>query len=545
MRIPDSFSPYLDPEPIADFFDDLGQRASTTLALAIIVHIGLFMTLQLQFNLPELPDEPEPIKIQIISFEPEPEIIPEVKPELRPVLPNPAQAPTPRAKPKPPPRPKPKPAPIPEPIPELEPIPEPEPIVIPPQTEILVSETIELEPQIVAEPLPIPEPPVQEITPEPTETEPPVVEIFEPLPEPIIEPTLEPVIEIFEPIVEPLPEPIIEIFEPEPIPEPLPEPIEDLPPAPVITETPVSGLATEELIPEPIEETPAPIAEEIIIEPIVEALPVPEPAPLPEIEPEVIEPEVIEPELPVAITTTPTILASPDAPSTDEEEQLAIPSAQATPLETILQNARPKSGGGNQGQIPIGAPPGGGTRPSNPGTKGWTLAPGSWGEEPGKGYKGLVLDIRCREAGRTHEDCPEYIRKNQGRNAAGFEAFGAHTPRGTTTTRSSRGMNMDSSIFQGGTYGGPSAAMGGRKTGGNSDDNTGSPSTSVLDDTYLPQYDLSIPIPNGGSTGGRVRDVFGNPKPAPWTLQPDLPTLPEVEDDFKSLILKPKQKPDG
>ena len=180
----------------------------------------------------------------------------------------------------------------------------------------------------------------------------------------------------------------------------------------------------------------------MISAPTIEIAPEPvvEPEPVPEIEP----PKIVTPEQPEIVTNAPSILASPDAPTTPSEQENAIPQSQASPLDFILKDrgnpgtstpggGRPagspgSGGGGNTNQIPIG----GGTRAPAPGAGGWQLAPGSYGNEPGEGYQGLVLDIRCREAKRTHADCPEYLRKFEGRKQDGFENFGPHAPRGTT-----------------------------------------------------------------------------------------------------------------
>ena len=533
----------------------------TAITLAVLVHIGLFFVLQSTFTMPIIPPKQKPIEVQIISFTPEPVQEVEPEPALIPYKPAPARAPKPKLRPKPRPKPKPKPAivPKPEPTPEPKPVIEPEPIIIPPATEVLVSETVEAIQEVSPQPVPIPDPIPQ-----------PVIEIFEPIPEPIPEiiqpPIPQPTIEIFEPLPEPVIEPIIEpIVEPlpelepilDPIPEPLPEPeiepLSDLPTTPTESELPVAGAVVEDEI---IIETPEPIAPIIqdVIEPIVQ-----KPVTLPEPEP---EPEILrEPELEIIeaapiITTAPTILASPDAPKTQSEQDTSVPQSQASSLDLILENAkksgrrpqaRPNTGGGNTGTLTIGnAPSSGVTRRANPGSTGWTLAPGSYGDKTTEGYKNMMLDIRCRETTRTHEDCPSYIPKHKGRNAEGFESFNAHEPRGTSTTANERrrGMNMGSSIFEGGTYGGPSAAKNARGTGGNSDDTSGGPSTSVLDDVYLPNYDLSIPVPGGRSSGGRLRDVFGNSQPAPWTQQPILPPPleEEEEDEFAPVeIIKPKR----
>ena len=564
VLIPDKFSPYLDPEPIAEFFDDLGQRWATTLACTIAIHIGILLMFQSQFDLPEIEEEPETISVEIVSFEPEQEAEPEPEPVLRPAVPAPAQAPRPKPKPKPRPEPTPPPPPLPPPpAPEPEPIPEPDPVVIPPPPPEII-QSPDPEPNLVPEP--IPEPVIQP-QPEPQ----PQIEIFEPAPiiQPEPEPVIQPRIEIFEPqpvqqpeplldpIIqpdpEPLPEPIIEpepVIEPEPIIEPTPEPIiepdpeplPDLPDVPTVNEEEaISGTLTEEIVTEPL--PPEPVVIDTLPEPVVEPEPQTRPAPEP-------TPEVKEPDSPAIITTAPTILASPDAPTTQSEQENAIPQSQASPLDFILKDRNPggssggrqpadrpgSGGGGNTGQVPIA----GGTRAPAPGAGGWQLAPGSYGNEPGEGYKGLVLDIRCREAKRTHADCPEYLRKYEGRKSNGFENFGAHAPRGTTITNRPTRAPGTSSIFDGSTaYGGPSSRPGARATGGPTDDNSGGPSTSVLDDVYLPQYGAGTVIPDGASQGGRVRDVFGNSDPAPWTLPEKLPETPQEEEDgLESIILR-------
>jgi len=99
------------------------------------------------------------------------------------------------------------------------------------------------------------------------------------------------------------------------------------------------------------------------------------------------------------------------------------------PVSSLPQRstiAGPPSGG-------TGTPPSTGARRGGPGTKGWTLSPGSESNSPGEGYDGLILDIRCREAQKTHLECPEYLTKFRGRNAAGFENFDGMAGRGTKT----------------------------------------------------------------------------------------------------------------
>lgn len=577
----DRFSPYLDDDPWVDFFDDLAQRSTTIATSVIAVHIALFFAMQANFIVPDLKEEePEPIPVQIIAFEnlkadPEPpaEVI-----DITPAVP--AQAPPPRVKPRPKPQPQPQPqaAPPPPPVQDIapDPIPEPEPVITPPPPDILVNETpAETEntipdftpPEPISEPViepPVIPEPVPQAVPEP-EIE---IEIFEPIAEPVIEPaptqTFE--IEIFEPepvpepVVEPIPEPLPEL-EPLPIiePEPLAEPI--IEPEPIIEETllpEITELETAPIItPEPIEIAPAPgpvIEQEIIIReidlnPLVttpepEITPV-EPSPPVETEP---EPEELELEDAPIITTAPTILASPDAPVTSEEAEKAVPQEQAAPLNDFLfkpktgfpQPAAPRGGsrpstsapsgnsGGGGGAISLdgggAAPPGGGTRlgSSRPSGGGWTYAPSGSTGGFGEGGKGLVLDIRCREAKRTHADCPAYLAKFKGRNASGFESFGAHSNGGGGSARSARSGTSENPAVGGGRDPwslGP----------GSNSVNAGGPSSTVLDDADFGREFLGTNL-GDGSQSGRLRDLIKSPE-KPWEEKIiELPAAPEEED---------------
>ena len=485
-----SFSPYHDEDRLSDFLDDDAQRLTANAAIVFLVHLGLVLSMSGSFIVPDLkpPPPPESITVEIVTFEPQPEPEPEPEPVIIKTAPTPPPpAPVPKPQPKPEPKPEPQPQPRPEPTPpppEPEPQPEPEPVFTPPPPpEILV------QPETV-EPAPLPEP--------------------EPLPEPVpeAEPDPEPVIEFFEPIVEPVPEfgpeplPDIEFFEPElvPEPEPIPEPLPELPVVePELPPTP--GVIEAEPLPEVIELELLP--PEIILEPSPEVLPAPEllPAPMPEFEPELLP----EPDL---IFTAPTVLASPDAPDSREEEIRAVPQEQSDPFMDLIKRDRnsslndpiftPPSGGGNQGPISqggsTGAPPGGGTRIGrpNPGASGWTLAPQR--EGPGKAYEGINLDIRCREAGRTHLDCPEYLEKFRGRDRTGRESFN-----GMAGTGSDRGNRISDSRSL------PSRSEMGLNIGDPSV-NSGGPSTNALDfqDTNFDREFLSTPLNNGPRPPGLI-----------------------------------------
>ena len=433
-----SFSPYHDEDRLSDFLDDDAQRLAANAAVVFLVHLGLVLSLSGSFIVPDLkpPPPPEAVTVEIVTFDPEPEPEPEPEPVIiEPVIAPPPPAPVPEPVPQS--RPEPTPPPPPPPPPE----PEPEPIFTPPPPPPeIIAQPEPLEPEPVPLPAPIPEPEPQ-----------PIIEIFEPPPEILPVPTPEPV-----PEPEPEPEPIIEFFEPDPIIEPDPlievEPIivePELPPTP--------GVIEAEPLPDFIEAQPLP--PEIILAPLPEILPEPVPQPLPQI---VAEPEPeFRPELAPILITPPTILASPDAPETREEQARAVPQEQSDPLIDLIKRDRDSAlnnpltgsprGGGNEGPISQGGsvgtpPPGGGTRigrPS-PGADGWTLAP--QGRAVNKAYEGINLDIRCREAGRTHLDCPEYIKKFRGRDRSGRESFDGHAGTGTDRGNSFRAIPSRSEI---------------------------------------------------------------------------------------------------
>ncbi len=522
MYVSDKFSPYLDPDPIADFLEDAGQRGIITSLLAFFVHVILFFVLQTRLDIPHVPDEPEPIIVEIISFEPEaepePEIEPEIQPEPEPItraaVPPPTQAPV--SKPKPEPKPKH------EPKPEPEPEPKPEPVVVPPMPKIIESTNPETntETETTAEQQP-------EVQTEP------VLDIFDPELVSQIEPELapEPVLDIpdtvIEPVIEPV-EPIAPIFDADILdsdiePEDLPEinEILELAPNPVITEEPVSGVEKPELEPEPeLLPPPAPLYQQDILE-----------TPLKQIEAQ-SEPEILEiPDIEIA-AIPPTILASPDAPTTQAEIDNSIPQEQAsTPLDFILKGRdNPGSSAGNptNPNVPFGnnnpnAPTFQGSTPRTaPGSNGWQVG-GTWPSDGLPGGAGIIRDIDCRAEKRDHEDCPEYVRGNTGRASDGFEAFGPHTPLGTSTVKRSRGMAPNLAITP--SIGDP-----------------GSPSTGVLQDANGFNGQFLGDDVGPRDQGRRIRDVFSPPDAAPWTTQPELLPEPEEkeEEDTDALIILKK-----
>lgn len=568
------FSPYHDPDPIADFFEDDAQRGVGTVMVAILVHAGLFFALSSNFIVPDLlPDAPDFVPVQIVSFEvpqadPEPVLEVEAAP---PVVPVPARAPAPRPTPEPEPEPElettpeplpdpePEPIPVPEPIPDLVPepeiIPEPEPEPAPPPPpEILSQPIIEPEPEVlpIPEPETVPEPElILEPEPEPTPEPDPLPEP-DPVPEPLPEPELIP-----EPIVEPVP-----LIEPTPVEEPLPAPIIEqapeleplLEPAPFVTPNPVEadpvpGIITPEPLPDvlPIEEM-VPLPDPEIIEPdLVEFDPVQ--APVIEPEPDVLPdpkpaPTPVESEI---ISQPQTILASPEAPETIIEQRRAVTAEESDPFMDLMRRDRslgpsntadpgqvrrpagsplsgPTSGGGN-----IGMPPSGGTQRAAPGAGGWNLAPGSYGNSPGKGYEGINLDIRCREADKSHEDCPEYLRTFQGRDANGFESFDQYRPRGVERSTTPQGFRQGNSVGRNIAGGGDPWSTG---IGSNSI-NAGGPSSNLLDDG--PEVDFSREFLGNPvrvqEDQTRLRDIFADPPEDEDIFKIDELVLPDPEPD--------------
>ncbi|MGJ8561236.1 MAG: hypothetical protein ACSHX3_13455 [Litorimonas sp.] len=577
------FSPYHDPDPIADFFEDDAQRGTGTVIAAVLVHAALFLALSSNFIVPDLkPKEPEVVPVQIVSYEapqPDPEPVPEVE-AAPPVVPVPARAPAPR--PTPPPEPEPEPTPIPDPIPEPEPepVPEPEPISEPdpipepePEPEVIPEPEPEPEPtppppEILSQPIVEPEPdalptpdPIVERDPEPTpdpEPEPEPTLEPEPIPDPVLELPPEPLPEP-DPIVEP--EPIIEpALVEEPLPEPIMEPAPlaepklelEVEPAPFVTPNPI------ETDPLPGIITPEPLTELPLIE---EMLPLPDPD---IIEPEVIEPApaatpVVEPEpdvlpdpepttvVPDIITQPQTILASPEAPETIIEQRRAVTEEESDPFIDLMRRDRPlgptnttdpgqirrpagsplsgpTSGGGN-----IGAPPSGGTQRAAPGVGGWNLAPGSYGNSPGAGYEGINIDMRCREAGKTHEECPEYLRTFQGRDANGFESFDRYRPRGVERSSTPQGFRQGNAV-------GRNIAGGGDpwSTGiGNNSINAGGPSSTMLDDGPEVNFSrefLGNPV-RVEEDQTRLRDIFVDPEADDDIFKIDELVLPEPDPE--------------
>ena len=77
------FSPYHDDRPLDGLLDDDAQRGTLVFAAALLIHAGLFFALSQNFIVPDLiPDEIEPIPVQIVTLEPP---APEAEPEPTPI----------------------------------------------------------------------------------------------------------------------------------------------------------------------------------------------------------------------------------------------------------------------------------------------------------------------------------------------------------------------------------------------------------------------------------------------------------------------------
>ena len=75
-----NFSPYHDPDPLSDFYDDSAQRITSIIATVIGVHLAIFFMMSPRFVMPDLViDPPEAISVELIELE-------EEEPEPEPVI---------------------------------------------------------------------------------------------------------------------------------------------------------------------------------------------------------------------------------------------------------------------------------------------------------------------------------------------------------------------------------------------------------------------------------------------------------------------------
>ena len=462
----------------------------------------------------------------------------------------------------------------------IEPAPLPE-IDFRPTPDILSQPLQEPEPEALAAPefLPVEEP---EIEPEIAPT--PIIEFYEPLiqeppevlpeiiPEPIFEPLVEP-----EALPEPLPEIIQPIFEEPILEEPLPElpAIEDLPPLPEPEPEPKPLPEPEpepepkpELLPEILTTAPTILAspeQPITLDEVKDAIP--ESQADRELEKQEIKRQKREAraqrrlEKDTAREQQRQIErqaredrqrerearkqqrreakdrasrardAAKDAKRTSERaarekaaaskspaQDNAGPSVPKPPRRSTLSG--PASGGGN--------PPPSGTRAVAPGTKGWGLSTGPQTQSPGQGYENLNLDIRCREADKTHLECPEYLKKFRGRNNAGVESFDGMAGRGTDSGPQIRSLATGNAVGRVIGGGGDPWSSG----IGNSSVNNGGPSTTVLDDPAN-SFDRSFPgkdFDYGQNDGARLRDLITEPDGEEDDAL-DILTLPATPDN--------------
>ncbi len=560
-KIADTFSPYLDEQPIVDFLDDFGKRAWVALAATLILNIAFFTALTMSVTYVIIPPpEPEVIPVQIVTVigeEDEPPA-PTEEPVSAPAVPTPSPAPAPRPRPKPQLVSPPEPAPQPE--PEVEVIEEPD----------LTPQLIAPAPQIISQPdpqptedsiAPAPDLPteadreraleefrrrnqqqeVEDITPAQIEPEieiipdtPPEIiietppELIPPIEQPIIEPEL-----VIDPPEEP--QPFIEIFdvpiEPEITEDPPPPEVEDFAPGPIIEDAPISP--PEEIIETPeLPEDVIPDAAPGIIEP-VDAEPAEPEAPVTP-EPEIETPPSEEPETQDApaedspiITTAPRVLADDESAQTQQELERAVPQSQADtgPSSGGGGYRTPTIGGGGRNTLDPNAgtdfptgPTSAGTGRPNPGAGGWSLGEGAQGDYAGEGgMRGVAYDTRCRDINRTHEDCPEYVAKPRGRDAAGYETPRINRAPANRGVRGIGSVGRDTSTA-GGNFGASSNGM---------------PSETVLDDADFgvlygrtPQVDIENAQPRLSDLFSEDQDFVSETEPLP-----DLGTLPEEGED--------------
>ena len=97
-----NFSPYHDPDPISDFYDDSAQRITSIIATVLGIHLAIFFMMSPRFVMPDLViDPPEAISVELVELE-------EEEPEPDPVIAAPViKAPSVKPKPKPTPEPEP------------------------------------------------------------------------------------------------------------------------------------------------------------------------------------------------------------------------------------------------------------------------------------------------------------------------------------------------------------------------------------------------------------------------------------------------------
>ena len=130
--------------------------------------------------------------------------------------------------------------------------------------------------------------------------------------------------------------------------------------------------------------------------------------------------------------------------------------------------------------------------------------------------------MRCREAGKTHLECPEYLRSFQGRDAAGYENFEQYRPRGIDA-------GIDRATINTGRLLSGSRAAGELNTFSPSM-NGGGPSTNLMDDGPEVSFDREF-LGNDiiiQEDPGRLRDLFAEPDDDAVNLEELV--LPDPED---------------
>lgn len=558
------FSPYRDYEPVNEFLEESPRRGAAALAITLLVHFFIYLALSPILVIPtfEEPEEedPEPVYVELVSPEdllpelepeiigvetdveneldpvvidvplPEPEalpepIVPEPLPEPlpEPIIPEPIPEPLPLPEPIPEPLPEPVFEPIPEPMPEVipEPVPEPvaeDPVLVPPPPEIIINQEPSLpEFEAVAPDRPDFDPIDPEINPATTQPD------FEAPPAPVFEAAERPDFDFSEP-AKPDFDPIeIDVTN-------TTRPDFEAPPTPVFApaERPAIGNSIgpgrpDLAISTDIDLPPRP---RIVFEAPPQSRPNPRDAP----------PVATLPDRPIT-TAPPSVLASDEQAQTVEELASAVPESQVDNGLTDSFGRSIGNGGGAGAPIYSGGnvPQGGSTSAGStiggppPGTDGWTAS--GIGEE-GEGWGDqIVVDMRCREEHRTHEDCPDYAPQWQGRGADGYESYQAHSTANVPTQPSggiSGGTAHNPYAIGGGTdiYG--TSRFGNRGAIGDNSNNGGGPSTTVFDDTNI-HSDYGRTQPEG--TGRGLLDVIQGGAPSDYDPNDILIQPPDEEEE--------------
>jgi len=136
---------------------------------------------------------------------------------------------------------------------------------------------------------------------------------------------------------------------------------------------------------------------------------------------------------------------------------------------------------------------------------------------------GISLDMRCRDYLKNHEECPEYIRQNEGRAADGSEGFGAHSIAGS-------GRGQPTGTRQVGAAADPFTSR------DYTTHTNGGPSTGVLDDADFGRTFRHNPIVVGRPQSD-LKKLMENAKPFE-AAPPEIDTVRDLNPDEPSPPVK-------